>query len=425
MTAWRARVHDWLWRVTPQSSTWILLKSVNYRRYIGGQVVSLVGSWMQITGLAWLVLDSTHSGAVLGIVAAAQSLPMLLLAPYAGVLIDRMQTYGLLVRTQLALSGLCALLGALVITHEAKLWYICFIALLLGIFNAADSTGRQAFVRDIAGAASMHDAVAIPTVLNNVARAVGPIAAVLVMGSFGVGWVFIFNAASYVIALLALKSLDRSQLHVSPPQPRKRRQLREGLAYVRQHRALAIPLVVVTLIGTFTYEFQVTLPMLARTSLGVAASGYGVMTASVGVGAMLGGVLIRRYGQLASEHPSATAISFGVAVLGAAAAPNLLFESSALIVVGVASVIFLTSMNSSLQLQSDARYHGRVMGLWSAAFQGSTAIGAPLIGVVGQYGGARAALLVGAAVAIVVGGLLSLPGAWHSQLDARSERVGS
>ncbi len=239
----------------------------NFRLYFAGQAVSLVGTWMQVVAQSWLVLQLTGSGALLCLVAGAQFLPVLLLGPYGGLVADRSDKRRLLLGTQTALGLLALLLGLLTVTHVVQLWMVFVLAAALGTVNSVDQPARQTFVPEMVGRDRVQKAVSLNSVLTNASRAVGPAVAGVLIATTGVGVCFLANAASFAAVLVALARIRTQELHPAPPASRERGQLRQGLRYVRGTPGLLVPLLMMALVGTFAYEFQVALPLLARISL--------------------------------------------------------------------------------------------------------------------------------------------------------------
>ena len=257
-------------------TTFAALSVPNYRRYYTGQAISLTGTWMQMTAQSWLVLTLTHSSTALGVVIALQTLPVLLLTPYGGVIADRGDKRRIMVALQGAMGVQALILGLLTVTGNVRVWEIGLLALLLGVNNAFENPARQSFMLEMVGSAHLRNAVSLNSVLVNVARTVGPAVAGILIATVGDGVCFLVNAVSFVAVVTSLVTLDRSTIHPSPPAPRARGQLREGFAYVRRTPALAIPLLMMAAVGCLTYEFQVSLPVMASQGLDVGATGYGL-----------------------------------------------------------------------------------------------------------------------------------------------------
>jgi MFS family permease len=382
--------------------TFAALAVPNYRRYYAGQAISLTGTWMQMTAQAWLVLTLTHSAAALGIIVALQTLPVLLLTPYGGVVADRSDKRRVMIALQTAMGVQALVLGALTVAGVVRVWEIGLLAVLLGVNNAFENPARQSFMLEMVGPAHLRNAVSLNSVLVNVARAVGPAVAGLLIATLGVGECFLINGVSFIAVIASLATMDPRAIHRGEPAPRAPGQLREGLRYVRRSPELAIPLLMMAAVGCLTYEFQVTLPVMASHGLHAGATGFGFMTAAMGAGAVCGGLLVAARGKT-GLRPLVIAVSgFGTMVAAAALAPSLAVELVALGFTGGASIAFMSTANSTLQLAAAPSMRGRVMALWFVAFQGSTPIGGPIVGWLMGVAGARAGLGLGAITCAVV-----------------------
>ncbi|HEY3942116.1 MAG TPA: MFS transporter [Acidimicrobiales bacterium] len=377
----------------------------NYRRWFVGQAISLIGTWMQTTAQSWLVLTLTHSATDLGIVVALQTLPMLVLGPYGGVVADRVDKRRLMVVLQSMMGVQALVLGLLTLTHHVNYPEVCVLAVVLGLNNCFENPSRQAFVLEMVGQRDLRNAVSLNSTLVNAARAVGPAVAGVLIATVGVGWCFVLNAGSFVAVVTSLLTMDRTHLQPSKPTSRRRGQLREGFRYVARTPQLGLPLLMMALVGMLAYEFQVTLPVYAKGVFHGGAETFGAMTAAMGAGAVIGGLVTAARGRTGLRALILAAGGFGVAIAFAAASPVLAVAFVALALVGYGSVSFLSMANSTLQLATDPQMRGRVMALWSVAFQGSTPIGGPVIGWVTAASGARAGLGVGAGSCFVAAGL--------------------
>jgi len=383
-------------------TTFASLAVPNYRLYISGQSISLIGTWMQMTAQSWLVLTITHSAAALGVIIALQTLPVLLLGPYGGVVADRVDKRKMMIGLQTAMGVQALILGVLTVTGDVRLWEIGALALLLGLNNAFENPSRQSFMLELVGTEHLRNAVSLNSVLVNVARVVGPAVAGILIAVVGDGVCFLVNAASFVAVVTSLVRMDTSALRPVTPEPRARGQLRAGLRYVRQTPELAVPLMMMAAVGCLTYEFQVSLPYMASRGLHVGSSGFGFMTAAMGLGAVVGGLVVATRGKTGTWPMVLAATGFGVAMGLATLAPDLPTELFALSLAGAASISFMSTANATLQLRSAPEMRGRVMSLWFVAFQGSTPIGGPIIGLVMGGFGARAGLGLGAVTCFIV-----------------------
>ena len=380
--------------------TFSSLRIRNYRYYFAGQSLSLIGTWMQSITQSWLVFTITHSGFQVGLIVALQTLPILILGPLGGTVADRFGKYRIIFWTQ-ALAGIQAfLLAGLDLSGHLSLWSLDGIAVLLGLINTIDNPTRQTFIVEMVGRDQLANAVTLNSVMVNAARAVGPAAAGVMIATVGSGWCFLVNGVSFGFVLLSLKMMDTTQLNPAPRSERLRGQLVEGFRYVGRTPVVRDSLIMMALIGCLTYEFQTSLPLMAGNTFHGDSRTYGYLTASMGVGAVIGGLIAAGSRRRGPRRLVATASVFGLVVLLAAASPTLLVEEITLLLVGACSVTFLALGNSTLQLESAPEMRGRVMSLWSVAFLGSTPLGGPLIGFVGSSAGARYALGLGGAAAV-------------------------
>jgi MFS family permease len=384
------------------SRTFASLQVPNYRRYFGGQVVSISGNWMQTVAEMWLVVQLTGNGVSVGVTAALQFLPILLFGAWGGLLADRMSKRRLLTITQL-LSALPALaLWALTTSGSVELWMVYALVLARGMVNAADNPARQSFVIEMVGADRVVNAISLNSVVVHTARILGPAAAGAVIAVFGVGPCFLVNALSFAVMFAALRTMDPAALHAVPPAAgRGRGQLRDALRHVVATPGLLIPLAMMALVGTLSFNFQVLLPLLASFTWNGTAATYAALTAAMGVGSVAGALAAGARGHVSPRLLVGSAAGFGVFMLLVAAAPSVPLQLAALAPLGAVSVTFAAGVNSALQLAVDPAMRGRVMALYSIVFIGSTPIGAPLVGWIADAAGPRAGLVVGAAAALV------------------------
>ena len=372
----------------------------NFRRYVCGQSLSLIGTWVETVAQALLVLQLTHSGTVLGLTTAARYGPILLLSPAAGLLVDRHAKRRVLLLTQAGLGLVSAALGASVLSGSIRLWQVVALALLFGSLSAVDNPARLAFVSEVVPRELVRNAVTLNSTVVNVARVIGPTIAAVLVGTVGIGWCFVANAVSFGFVIISLLSLDSRGLQAVPAVPRERGQLRAGLRYAAQVPAIARPLLMMALIGTLTFEFEVSLPLLARLTFHGGATAYSWLLGAVGAGAVAGGLLAARSGRTGVSRLSWIAACYAVAVGLLAAAPTLPTAAAACVLVGAVTISFLTTGNSTIQIASEPAYRGRVAALWSTALVGSTAVGSPVIGVVSDAAGPRYALALGAVACV-------------------------
>jgi MFS family permease len=384
------------------------LEIPNYRRWFYGQVVSTSGNWMQTVAEMWLVVHLTGSGVAVGITAALQFVPILLFGALGGVLADRCDKRRLLMATQ-ALMALPALaLFALTITGATQLWMVYALVLTRGAVLAVDNPLRQSFVMEIVGSDRVVNAVSLNSVIIHTGRIVGPALAGGVIAIAGLGPCFALNAASFGAMLIAVGGMDTRELLPSPRAGRARGQVREALREVGSQPALFGPLAMMAVIGTLSFNFQVLLPLFAKFTWHGTASTYALLTTAMGIGSVCGALAAGARNRVTPRLLAGSALLFGAAELGAAAAPTLLLQAVILAPLGAASVTFAAGVNSSLQLAAAGPSRGRVMSLYSVVFLGSTPFGAPLVGWLAQAYGPRAGLVLGALAALATGAAAAL-----------------
>jgi MFS family permease len=388
--------------------TFSSLKIPNYRLYFAGQSISLAGTWMQMTAQAWLVLTLTHSSTDLGLAVALQTLPILLLGPYGGVVADRVDKRRLMIVLQIAMGFQALALGLLTVLGTVRFWEVCLLAVVLGLNNAFENSARQSFVIQMVGKDELRNAITLNSVTVNAARAVGPAIGGILIATVGIGVCFLVNAGSFVAVVTSLLVMDRSALSPSTPTPRARGQLREGLRYAMGVPQIAIPLAMMSLVGLLAYEFQVSLPVLARQTFHGGAEAYGFMTAAMGAGAVIGGLFTAARGRTGLRPMIIASVGLGVAILVTGFAPVLAVVYPALLLVGWASVSFIAIGNSTIQLAAEPTFRGRTIALWQVAFQGTTPAGGPLIGWIIAESDPRIGLAVGGVSCFVaaLGGVL-------------------
>ena len=270
--------------------TFSSLTIYNFRLYFFGQGLSLCGTWIQTVSLSLLVLKLTHSGTQLGLVVAAQFLPVLLFGVYGGLIADRFNKRHVLYFTQ-SLQGILALtLGLLVVTNTVQVWMVYVLASGLGLATLIDNPSRQSFVSEMVGSDRLKNAITLNSTMVNGARIIGPSIAAVLIATIGIGFCFLVNAASYIAVLIALFAMHTSELFPTTPAKRASGQIRAGLRYAWQTPSLKSTLLMMLIIGTFAYEFPVILPLFATVTLHGNATTYSLMTVAMGVGAIGGGL---------------------------------------------------------------------------------------------------------------------------------------
>lgn len=394
-----AEINDILRRVSRE--TFSSLHVRNYRLYYIGQIISTSGTFMQSLAQAWLVLKLTNSGAALGIVSALNFVPVLLFGSVGGLAADRFPKRTILYFTQSTAGILALVLGMLTATNHVTIGWVYAMALCLGFVNLFDNPTRQSFVMEMVGPDNVRNAVTLYSSLVNLARVIGPSIAGALIAVVGIAPCFIINGISYAAVVIMLAAMRASELQPAPRIPYERGQIREGFRYVLSNRVVGMTLLMITIIGTLTFEFSVSLPLMAQFTFNGNAAAYALLTASMGLGAAFGGLIVAGLKNTSARQLVFAAALFGGTVLVTAAMPTLALASAALIAVGAASIYFSSLGNSILQLSSTPHMRGRVMSFWSIAFLGSTTFGGPIIGWFGQAAGPRWALALGGVAALV------------------------
>ncbi|MGD1013663.1 MAG: MFS transporter [Acidimicrobiales bacterium] len=386
------------------SKTFAALSVRNFRLYFVGQLISVSGTWMQSVAQGWLVLQLTGSSLDLGFVIALQYVPMLLLGSYGGLIADRSEKRRILYCTQSAAAILALVLGVMVSTHHATLAAVMVLAALLGVVNLFDNPARQAFVQEMVGHELIANAVSLNSVLMNAGRLIGPGIAAGFIAVVGTADCFYANAASFAAVLVALAMMRKSEFLPMKTVERQKGQLRLGLRYVRDNPLLRNVIIAVAVVGTFAYNFTVTLPLLTRQTFHQSsAADYGLLMAAMGAGAVIGGLVVAHRSRPTPKMLALLVLGFGTFMTLVALAPSVLWAEIALVPTGAFSIALIATANATLQLNSSQQMRGRVMSLYAIAFLGTTPIGAPLVGLIVSWSNPRVGIAVGSALALATG----------------------
>jgi MFS family permease len=379
------------------------LAEPNYRWYLGGAFISNIGIWMQRVAQDWLVLElSGGSALALGITTGLQFLPMLLLSAYGGVIADRFNKQKILKVTQAWLALCAAALGVLAVTGVATTAQVYAIAFAFGLGTAFDNPARQSFVSEVAGRDNLPNAIGLNSATFHGARIVGPALAGLVIAAVGSGWAILANAVSYLAFIGALFIMDSRLLRITPPAPRAKRQIREGLAYILSKPSMLLVISVVFFVGTFGLNFQMTSALMAQQEFHRSAQEYGILGTLIAIGSLAGALTAaRRRAAPSGRLVVVMAVIFGLIQIASGLMPSYFAYAATLPLLGLATLLTLTAANASIQLGVDPLRRGRVMALYIMVLMGGTAIGAPIIGWVGYTMGPRWTLIVGGAVTVI------------------------
>lgn len=382
------------------------LRVRNFRLFLTGQLLSGIGTWMQWTAAPWLVLQLTHSGVALGVDTALGALPILLFGAWGGVLADRFDNRKILVWTQSLYAALAFALFALDASGVVRVWHVYALSFLTGVVGAVDMPTRQTFYLEMVGPDELTNAMSLNTATFTGSRIVGPVIAGIMIGAVGTAPVFLVNGITYLAVVVALAALRVGELHPRELVAKARGQVREAVRYVWRTSSLRLPLILMALVFTLSFNFQVLVPLLAERTFEGDAGTFAGLLALLGIGSLAGAlVMAARSSRSNVSRLAAAAIALGGTSLLLAVAPTLPAAWLATPFAGAAGTAFAITANSTLQLNASAVFRGRVMALYTVVFIGSTPVGGPISGWVGEYIDPRVALAGGAVIAIVAGSM--------------------
>lgn len=389
------------------------LSQRNFRLFWLGQMISLVGTWMQTTAQGWLVLTLTNSPFLLGLVTAIQFLPLVLFSLPAGEIADRMPKKTLLYLTQSSMMVLALILGVLTLTGTVRFWHILLLAGLLGTANAFDNPTRQSFIVDLVGKKNLMNAIVLNSTAVQAARLVGPALAGLAIGRLGLPSAFLLNGASFLAVLFGLLLIRVTPTRIEPAAKEdSRARITEGLRYIRQSPSMLSTILVMGLVSTLAINFNVLVPVLAKINLGLGAEGYGFLMSSMGIGALAGAILMAVLSHLGPRRIFLYGGATGLCVFQLLLAFTGSYHLAMLLLglTGWMSVTFITSTNTRLQMETPNHLRGRVMSVYSLVFLGVNLPSALLAGLFAHLWGAPVAFLIAG-----VSGLVSVAGvfAWE------------
>jgi MFS family permease len=355
--------------------------------FLFGHLVSSTGTWMQQVGQDWLVLRLTDAPLPLGITLALQFTPMLAFGAWAGLVADRADKRRLLLATQTAMAALALVLGTLTATGAVRLWMVYTLALLLGVATAFDMPARQAFVSEMVGPDRVANAVGLNSASFNTARVVGPAVAGALIAVVGIAPAFFINAVSYLALIGGLLAMDPDRLYRRAAVERGRGQIRAGIRYVWATPVLRSTIVLVAVVGMLGLNYRVALPLLARFAFDGGPGAYGALAAIMAAGSVVGALTVARRGRPTRALLIGSVAAFGLLSLAAALAPTIVVEAAFLFPIGAASLAFVATANSTVQLNSSPQMRGRVMSLFGLVLLGSGPPSGLLSGwMAGQFG---------------------------------------
>jgi len=392
------------------SRTFASLRYRNFRLFFVGQLVSQVGSWMRMVALSLLVFNLTDDGVAVGVLVACQFLPVLLIGAWAGLVADRSDKRRLLLIVQSCLMGTSFVFAGLSAMGDPPIPLVYAVAFIGGIATALDNPARRSFVVEMVPESSVQNAVSLNTALMTGSRIFGPALAGLLVSTVGYTWCFLGDGLSYIAVLVSLYMMRTEELRPAPPAARGKGQVRAGLRYVREKPDLWVPLVMMTLVGTLAFNFQVVFPVFVKRTLDGTDAQFTWLFSVLSAGSMLGALWSAQRTVVRLRHIVYATFAYGIAMLVMAAMPNLALAMPAGAFVGLASVTFMTTSTTTLQLRADPSMRGRVLALQAMVFLGSTPIGGPIVGAVCEAFGARAGIALGGVACLVAGAYGGLAG---------------
>ncbi|MFK0196183.1 MFS transporter [Streptomyces lavendulae] len=373
----------------------------NFRLFVLGQLLSVTCTWMMVIAQDWLVLElSGDSGTALGVVTALQFTPVLLLTLYGGRLADRHSKRSLLMLANGASGVLALALGLWILLGEVRLWHIWLFALALGTVNAVEAPTRISFVGEMVGGELLPNASAMSAAYFNVARVVGPAIAGFLIARLDVAAVVLINAVSYLGTVASVALMRPAELHVPAERPARPR-VADGLRYVGRRPDLVLPLVLLGVVGLAGFNFQLTLPLMAKTEFHTDSTAFGLLSSSLAAGSLLAAfATTARRGRPSALVVTGSALAFGATEALAGLAPTLTTACLLLTLTGFTMMYFAQASNHRVQLGTDPAYRGRVMALYTVIFQGGTPLGALLTGWLAEHWGPRWALSTGGLITL-------------------------
>jgi MFS family permease len=388
---------------TALRTTFRALRNRNFRLFFSGQLISQAGTWLTTIALTLLVLDLTHSGVAIGLLVACQFGPVLLLGAWGGLIADRSDKRRLLVITQTLEMLQSFALASLAFMHNPPVVAFYLVALAGGFMLAFDNPARRSFVAEMVPADEVQNAVTLNSALMTSSRVIGPAVAGILVVTVGFAWCFLIDGVSYVAVIASLLMMRRADLRQPPVVARAKGQLRDALRYIRGVPDLWIPLIMMTVIGTLTFNFAVVIPLFVEHTLHGSNGSFTLLYSVLSVGSVIGALAAAQIRVLDTRHVVYAAFAFGAAMFVLAAAPTLLTAFPIAVFVGLTSVAFITASTAIVQVRAEPSMRGRVLALQGMVLIGSTPIGGPLLGYVCDAYGARTGILLGAVAAVGAG----------------------
>ena len=397
---------------------WRAFRHHNYRLFFGGQLISMIGTWMTSVAQSWLILQLTGNPFDLGLVTVFQFGPVLVLGLFGGLIADALPKRPTLYVTQIVAMVVSFLLFGLAATHVVQVWHVFLLAGVMGVRNAVDMPTRQAFAVEMVGRADIGNAVALNSALFNAARVLGPAIAGLTIAAFGVSIAFLIDALSFLAVLFGLFLMREAELRPAPIFARPTsvgevfENLAEGLSYVRRTRLVLLAVVIVGVVATFGINFTVLVPPLAAGILHVGAEGFGFLMAASGIGSLLAALAIA-FGGTKPARMLLGGLVLGVAEILIGVVGNYPLDLVLMFVAGSGSITMMATANTTIQMAVPDELRGRVMSVYTTVFAGTSPIGGLVLGALASNAGAATAIAWGGGVSVAA----SLAGLiWYRRL---------
>jgi MFS family permease len=385
------------------AGTFSSLKVRNFRLYFIGQIISNTGNWLTNVAIILLVLKLTHSGLDVGLLAACSFGPIMLLTAWAGAVVNDSNKRHFLLLTQFLEMLQSFGLAIFAFMHHPPVLALFGLATLGGIFLSFDNPLRRSFVSEMVPKEEIPNAVTLYGLIVNGSRVLGPAIAGILITTVGYGWGFLADALSYLAVIYSIIQMDTAKLYLRPIDKNVKSKVSDGIRYIRNNRGLWVTFVMLAIIGIFSYNFTVTLPLLITKGLHGSTSTFTLLYSVFSLGAVAGGLYIAKRHLVHLRHVIIGAFALGFALLLMSIVPNSFFAIVTAFVLGVASIMYITATTTFMQLQSDPAMLTRVLALQTVFMFGTTPIGGPLLGWLADAKGGRAPILLGAVGAMAAG----------------------
>lgn len=375
----------------------------NFRNYWLGQCVSLIGTWMQTMGQAWLVLTITNSSLLLGLLGVMQFLPITVLSLFTGVIIDKYPKKKILIFTQIVSMILALLLALMVFTHTVRYSFILVLAMLLGVTNSIDMPTRQSFTIEIAGKEDLMNAIALNSAIFNLAKILGPSIGAVIMATLGAGWCFLLNGISFIAVLYGLFHIKVEAYVREKKKINIIKEIKDGLNYIYDEKVLFKTVILLLVVGVFAFNYGVLVPVLTKNVLHMKETGYGMLMACLGLGSLIGALTVSMKSKSGPKMKVMiySSIIISLFLIAVGFTNNFFITAILLCGTGIFNIYFSTTANTTLQMYSKDEYRGRVMSVYSLVFAGATPLGNLFAGGTSQVFGVSKAFSISGVVIII------------------------